>query len=57
MNLISEVNLRSLTCLSSSGKHASFSPQSLDLYHCGEESSGEDAQTVLLVGTRNGDIL
>ena len=34
MNLINEVSIHALTCLSSLPKHASFVPQSLDLYHC-----------------------
>lgn len=34
VNLIIELNIRQLTCLSSLPKHANFQPQSLDLYHC-----------------------
>lgn len=56
MNLINEVNMRTLTCLSSLPKHASFQPQSLDLYHCSEKATDETL-TVLLVGTCNGDVL
>lgn len=56
MNLLSEINLRSLPCLNSLSKQTCLDPQSLDIYHCNHEPA-QDNHTVLLIATRNGDVL
>lgn len=57
MNNIAEINLRSLFVYSNLASDSDCAPQSIDLYHCSEQDSVGDVPSLLLVGTRNGDIL